>query len=337
MNRVALFFVSIFLLVSCTLNRYEQEELISPTQSATQVVVSVTSQPTATFPPTVTKTITPTSLPTVTPIGGGQGRVIFLRDDDNAENWDIFSMNSNGTGMQQLTFWEGVISHPVWSPAGEKIAFSYRETKDAFSQLYVMNPDGSEITKISTDDGRNYSTPDWSPDSTKIAFSSGQSNSDWEIFIMNADGSDEVQITDGASISYGPDWSPDGTIIAFVSMADYQPEIFVMNSDGTDPKPITSLGANIGPPKWSPDGEYIVFQSQKDEKKEWEIYLMRSDGTDLVQITDNDTWDLRPRFSLDGTKISWDSCCFNLSIMNLDGSDVEKLNSQFGWDYDWQP
>jgi len=64
---------------------------------------------------------------------------------------------------------------------------------------------------------------------------------------------------------------------------------------------------------------------------------MKSDGTDVVRLTKNDTWDLRPKFTPDGTKISWDSCCFNISIMNLDSSGVVKLYSEFEWDHDWRP
>jgi Tol biopolymer transport system component len=318
-----IFFSTLFILASCS-------QFTQPTP---------TSTPTATTQPTATTTPTKTPSPTATPIGGGQGKVIFLAGDYEERHYDINSMNLDGTGIKQLTFLEGTILHPVWSPDGEEILFMYREDEDGFWQLYTMNPDGSEITKISTHDSMNYGYPDWSFDGKKIIFSSEGTNkyNQPRIFSMDPDGSNETQITDGTRWRDYGDLSPDGSKILFKDVYNNRSQIFVINSDGTDQKRLTDFPYNTERPQWSPDGKYILFYGQIDRQFQWEILLMKSDGTDLVRLTENDTWDVRPKFSPDGTKIYWDHCCFNLWMMNLDGSEKEQINSDWGWDYQIQP
>ena len=74
-------------------------------------------------------------------------------------------------------------------------------------------------------------SPSWSPDGRRIAFQSDV-DEDWEIFVMNADGSGVTQLTDNEAWNLTPSWSPDGRRIAFQSLRDGDREIYVMNADG---------------------------------------------------------------------------------------------------------
>jgi dipeptidyl aminopeptidase/acylaminoacyl peptidase len=107
-----------------------------------------------------------------------------------------------------------------------------------------MNPDGSGVTRLTTDVGSDES-PDWSPDGTKIAFDRDVNNSGVsEIYVMNADGSGVTRLTNNSAFDDSPSWSPDGTKIAFTSTRDDRfGEIYVMNADGSG---VTNISNNPG-------------------------------------------------------------------------------------------
>jgi len=106
--------------------------------------------------------------------------------------------------------------------------------------------------------------PSWSPDGTKIAFDSnrfddrfdetdyGADNRDYEIYVVNTDGSDVTRLTNNAGIhDLMPAWSPDGSKIAFVSLRDGINEIYIMDSDGSNQTRITKNNYDDFDPAWS--------------------------------------------------------------------------------------
>src|SRR6185503_9170858 len=137
--------------------------------------------------------------------------------------------------------------YPVWSPDGTKIAFG-RKTFTVNSQIYVMNADGSNPTRITNNSAAD-SQPSWSPDGTKIAFVSTRDESKGEIYVMNADGSNQTRLTTNTEFELDPAWSPDGTKIAFTSTRDFPGvpgnvangfEVYVMNANGSNPTRLTN-------------------------------------------------------------------------------------------------
>ena len=90
--------------------------------------------------------------------------------------------------------------------------------------------------------GKNYE-PVWSPDGERIAFVSSRDDN-FEIYVMNADGSEPANLTNNSADDYSPAWSPDGKYIAFVSKRDGNRdgnrEIYVMKADGSEPTNLTS-------------------------------------------------------------------------------------------------
>jgi Tol biopolymer transport system component len=115
----------------------------------------------------------------------------------------------------------------------------------------------------------------------QIAFASLRDGNE-EIYVMDADGSPETNLTTDPARDYDPSWSPDGTKIAFTSERDGDPNTYVMDADGTDVLQLTDDPASDYDPTWSPDGSKILFTSQRDG--DFELFVMYPDGSDETQV-----------------------------------------------------
>lgn len=129
-----------------------------------------------------------------------------------------------------------------------------------------MNADGSEKTRLtSTTQPDPFSPyvqetwPTWSPDGTMIAYTSNAEDIFQDIWVMNADGTNQTRLTVNEAFDAFPEWSPDGTKIAFTSDREEVDDIWVMDVDGSDPLRLTSGQGVDERPDWSPDGTRIVF------------------------------------------------------------------------------
>ena len=174
-------------------------------------------------------------------------RIAFASGCFGYANFDIWVVNGDGSGLVNLTNAPGENADPTWSPDGSRIAFTRGEW------TWVMNSDGSEPHAISTDVSFE---PDWSRDGTKIVYvgwdPSGVGNHD--IFVMNADGSAQTQLTHNGGWDDFPSWSPDGAPIAFSEGYPYSGAgiVYLMRADGSDLTQITSgQGINLSP-VWRP-------------------------------------------------------------------------------------
>ena len=115
-------------------------------------------------------------------------------------------------------------------------------------------------------------TPAWSPDGRKLAFVSRRDGNS-EIYVMNADGSEQGNLTQHPASDSHPSWSPDGRKLAFVSRRDGNSEIYVMNADGSGLRNVTRAPSDDLDPAWSPDGRAIAFVHRSRRS------ACRADGT----------------------------------------------------------
>src|SRR5690606_20121624 len=183
--------------------------------------------------------------------------------------------------------------------------------------IWVMDADGSNQTRLTTADGQNGRVA-WSHDGTKIAFAQilqvGATDYVGEIWVMNADGSDQHALTSDGALANGPSWSPDDSKIVFQSNRDGTDQIYAMDADGSNITRLTNGAWGDQLPAWSPDGSKIAFQSTRDApdpgdvtNKDFEIYVMNADGSSPVRLTDNNVLDGNVSWTSNGTKLVFDS------------------------------
>lgn len=192
----------------------------------------------------------------------------------------IFVINSDGSSNTQLTGIGSVTyqdTEPSWSSDNKKIA--YIRNSNAGINVWTMNSNGSEQTKI-TDDISGNSSPKWSTDNKKIAYIS-ENNGKTKLFLMNPDGSSKTELTELVTelTHHYLSWSPDGKQIIF-NMKD---DIYSINSDGTGGQiNLTNSPTKDSSPSYSPDGKKIIFTSLNG--KESGIYIMNSDGSNQMPL-----------------------------------------------------
>ena len=147
-----------------------------------------------------------------------------------------------------------------------------------------------------------------------------------QIFAINPDGSNAVNLSNNGVYDFYPDASANGEKIAFTSSRDGNWEVYVMNADGSNQTRLTDHWMSDLEPTFSADGSRIAFVSERDGNLE--IYAIDADGSNLTRLTNNAGHDFRPSFSPDGTKIvftSWRDGDLEIYSMNADGSDQQRL------------
>ncbi len=242
-------------------------------------------------------------------------KIAFMsfRDKHQLPGWqrifgEIYVMNADGTHPINLTQApERRDLSSSWSPDGKQITFISAEP--FVSDIWVMDADGGNPHNL-TNDNAQYAAPAWSPDGQQIAFHSNRNRDwefdamNWEVYVMNADGTNLINLTNHPAGDGRPDWSSDGKQIAFISDRDKKDdddenwEIYVMNADGTNPINLTNHPATDDLPSWSPNGKQIAFHSDRDKKDDddenWEIYVMNADGTTPINLTNHPATDKSP-------------------------------------------
>ena len=247
--------------------------------------------------------------------------------------------NAEGTSEVRLT--NGDHGYPAWSPDGKKLAFySYHDEKKTWS-IHIINSDGTNKKRLTHAKNKWDSTPSWSSDGKKILFAREYKNSEevwqYEIWIMNSDGSEETQIK--PLVGGNPFFTPDGRIVFSAEFRDKKSEICIADIDGKNFSQLTNNDANEWHPKVSPDGKQVAFSSDRDGNHE--IYVMNIDGSNQKRLTNIPTGDYGASWSPDGSQIIFQSKGekgdkeTNVYIINKDGSSLRKITSNTGWQPMW--
>lgn len=240
----------------------------------------------------------------------GSRLAVSLRVDSS--NYEIAILGPDGALLDTLTDSESILdTDPDWSPDGSKLAFSSNIDAIAVDfragfDIYLIDAAGSRPTMLThsldwgienvvsgTEAHQWNNAPDWSPDGQFLAYqTNGDGNN--EIYVMAADGSNPVNVTNDPSNDRYPAWSPDGSRIAFVSDRDGNDEIYLMNPDGTGLTRLTENDSLDAAPAWSSDGNLITFSAKARQGNNPDIYVMRADGSGVTQLTTDPDFDGYP-------------------------------------------
>lgn len=214
----------------------------------------------------------------------------------SASAQDIYVLDTRVGFAANLTHRQGSNFSPIWSPDGQHLAFV--STRDRGRDLYVMNPDGSNLRHLA-DHVAVYSSSGralvWSPDGSQLAFASATGNSS-DISVVDYDGRNLRRLTHG-SYNFAPAWSPDGSRIAFISNQGGTNQIYAMSATGQDVQQMTDGAQILVVPvelAWSPDGQRLAVI---DLFPQHGIYVVDVREHRLRQVTDALT--VNPNISVD--------------------------------------
>jgi hypothetical protein len=178
---------------------------------------------------------------------------------------DIHVMHADGSGILPVTSGAGDDLHPVWSPDGTRIVFTrYLPNFNWMTEsaVYVVNADGTGLTRLSPEGVTTDRHASWSADGARLAFSSGSTPETRGVYIMDANGANRVRLTDQHTWVLFPIWSPDGTRVLFSAWDDaaFRLRLWVKTLGGgiATQIPLANEGGAVYSSGWNPGGTRIV-------------------------------------------------------------------------------
>ncbi len=268
-------------------------------------------------------------------------RLIFMSTREPYQCDQIFTMNTDGSGVRLVSTGKGRTTCGYFYPDGKHLLYSStHSSSDACPsrpdyshgyvwgvyssyQIYLADDSGKILKKLTPGPGYNAEAT-LSADGKKIAFTSSR-DSDLDIYTMNPDGTGLRRLTTTVGYDGGPFFSPDGqwivyrahhptdpkeisrykSLLAYDLVEPNEMDLYVMRADGGDQRQITRLGGASFAPSFFPNSRRIIFASNYEHpgSSQFELYVVDRDGQGLERITFVGGFNAFPQFSPDGEKV----------------------------------
>jgi Tol biopolymer transport system component len=256
----------------------------------------------------------------------------IMSSDGKGGFWQLYAVDLRTGERVRLTETAANERTPKWSPDGKRIVFS--SDRDGDRDIYVMDLDAwqqegasYQPVNLTHDDDPDWQ-PSWSPDGTRIAFSSYRDDN-WEIYVIDADGTNPTRVTEQIESDYSPTWSPDGDKLLFVSRRRGNADLFTYEFVTRKLTRLTTSALDEYDPAWSPDGEWIAYVTRFEPQSD--IFLMQADGRGATNLTNSSyVNELQPCWTSDSEQLVFTAYIsakgnYDLYAMQRDGSEVKLL------------
>lgn len=225
---------------------------------------------------------------------------------------------------------------PTPSPDGTRIAFVVANYTDATGDIFIVDANGGLPRPLTVDEALDDS-PAWSPDGQRLAYRSYAGGHEGEIWVVDADGTDAVNLTPtvGSAIidNRRPSWSPDGQWIVFASTRGGDWGIWIMRNDGSDERQLTNTIDLDAEPVWSPDGAWIAFRRTDGSGSDIMVVAAGGGEPRRIQLAGEQRL---PDWSPDGQWLAFVSqpsptAQPELFLIRADGGGVRPLTTEPSW------
>ena len=220
-------------------------------------------------------------------------RILYYQDTGDSSG--IFIIDDNGNNVVNVPQDQRKPAFlPAWSPKRNQIGYidvvGSRHVPRNPLQIYKMDLTKESVTALTSGDNEENIPLAWHPDGQKILFVTlfflDQEILGSDIFVMDNNGENVINLTQTPEMEMSASWSPDGGQIVFDrEVGEEEIAIFIMEADGQNPQRLTFQPGRNFSPSWSPDGNTIAFLSYQHRVPR--IYTMDTDGQDVQQIAHN--------------------------------------------------
>lgn len=267
-------------------------------------------------------------------------RIAFISDREG--NWEIHTMNVDGSDVRNLSNHPGGDHFPQWIAGGTRLAFrSQRSRDDGGWERHEIDRDGTDLARV--DIPGRLPNPDFGTfpqvhPSGSYVVNTVERGETQHVYVWRYDGSEERIVAPGDGPDYHARFSPDGERILFLSERDGNSEIYSVAFDGTDLRRLTDDPGRDRYCEWSPDGAWIAFASDRDHGSELDLYVMRADGSDVRRLTETDEEEGEISWSPDGRSLCFRSNAYgNAEVCTVDIETGEVVNLTNDPGYDGEP